>query len=309
LIINLIANEIFSTISNHPLLQYQEVEEALATPRGSINFNRYINQSLSRSNFHMIECDYEPFVFDNKVNRVIKYCCRLLLNKTTLSENIRILQEVINHLDEVTDTVVTLRDAESIVFNHFYEDYANVIDSCKLILGQQLYSGTPYDLSQWCLLLPMEYIFEDFVAGFLETHFSKDWTVEYQKSDLYLSDQPQVFNLQQDIFLTNRSSGRKAIVDAKYKIRDPNFKSDAKKGVSQSDLYQMVSYAYKRGCNEVVLIYPNVSEEIKEPDVFEINSGFESSNSIIVKAIEVPFWSIKDITSLESRLIDVLDEL
>jgi 5-methylcytosine-specific restriction enzyme subunit McrC len=31
----------------------------------------------------------------------------------------------------------------------------------------------------------MEYIFEDFVAGFLEQHFSKDWHVKYQKSDEY----------------------------------------------------------------------------------------------------------------------------
>jgi len=257
----------------------------------------------------MIECDYEPFVFDNKVNRVIKYCCRLLLSKTTLSENIRILQEVIYHLDEVTDTVVTLRDAESIVLNHFFNDYTCIIDSCKLILAQQLYSGKPYDLSQWCLLLPMEYIFEDFVAGFMDVHFGKEWKVHYQKSDLYLSDTPQVFNLQHDIFLTNRLTERKLIVDAKYKMRDKNFKSDLKRGVSQTDLYQMVSYAYKRGCNEVVLIYPNVDEEIKEHDVFEIKSGFENSETITAKAIEVPFWSIKGLTSLESRLVNVLGQL
>ncbi len=301
LIINLIANQVYETIISLPFAQYQPVEEALATPRGNINFSRYINQSLSRSHYHKIECDYEPFVFDNKVNRTIKYCCRLLLSKTMLPENVRILQDVINYLDEVTDTVVTIQELESMVFNHFYDDYSDVIDSCKLILGQHSYSGSSYDLSQWCLLLPMEYIFEDFLAGFMETHFRSKWKVYYQKSDMYLSDHPQVFNMQHDIFLEGKN-GKKLLIDAKYKIRPNDFKSDSKKGVSQSDLYQMVSYAFRRGCNQVIMIYPNIGEEVHEPDVFEIFSGFENKDHISIKAIELPVWSVSNFQDLEAKL-------
>jgi len=310
LIINLIANQIHSTVTSNPLAQYQLVEEALLTPKGSINFNRYVTNSLSKSNFHLLECDYEPFSFDNNVNRVIKYCSRLLLNKTFLSENIRILQEVIYTLDEVTDVACTLRDAELISLNSFYENYQDVLDSCKLILAQQLYSGKPYDLSQWCLLLPMEYIFEDFIAGFLETHFNDQWKVEYQKSDLYLSDKPRAFNLQQDIFMTNkRDSDKTLIVDAKYKIREKNFSEDPKKGISQSDLYQMVSYAYKRGCHEVVLLYPNLSETLNETNFFEINSRFDSNLKIKIKAMEVPFWSAEGVTGVDHALKRVLTDI
>lgn len=62
LIINLIANQFFETVSKQPLTMYQQVEEALQTPRGSINFKRYINNSLSHGNFQNVECDYEPFL-------------------------------------------------------------------------------------------------------------------------------------------------------------------------------------------------------------------------------------------------------
>ena len=48
----------------------------------------------------------------------------------------------------------------------------------------------------------MEYIFEDFLAGFLENKFSKDWKIEYQKSDEYLSNIPRVFNMQHDMCLS-----------------------------------------------------------------------------------------------------------
>lgn len=309
LIINLIANQFLNTISNQPLTMYHEIEESLSTPRGSINFKRYINSSLSHGNFHNIECDYEPFLFDNKVNRIIKYCSRLLLNQTKFSENARVLQQVIFILDEVEDMTFNSYDMLKITLNNFFDDYLLVVDSCKLIINQQLYSSKTYDLSQWCLLFPMEYIFEDFVAGFLENKFSNDWNVEYQKSDEYLSNNPKVFNMQHDIFLTSRNGAeRKVIIDTKYKLRPSNFKEDPKKGIAQPDLYQMVSYAFKRGCTNILLLYPNISETLNDMDAFEIFSRFEGSEKITITALEVPFWMIKsfDAKELEKNLLETL---
>lgn len=310
LIINLIANQFLETVSKQPLIMYQPVEEALFTPKGSINFKRYVSSSLSSGNFQKIECDYEPFLFDNKVNQVIKYCSRLLMNNTRFSENLRILQDVVFVLDEVEDLPCTIHDIDKICLNSHFEDYSFLLDYCKLILNQQLYSSNTYDLSQWCLLFPMEYIFEDFVAGFLENKFSTDWKVEYQKSDEYLANNPRVFNMQHDIFLTSRHSGsRKVIVDTKYKLRPGDFKKDIKKGVAQSDLYQMLSYAFKRGCTDVILVYPNLSDNINTPDNFEIISGFEGQEKINVTALEIPFFSLSDFIGLDAKLLEVLTQL
>lgn len=303
LIIHLIANQIFDIVSTQPLMQYQRVEETLTMPKGSVNFNRYINRSVVRGNYHQIECDYEPFLFDNKVNRIIKYCARILIEQSQVKENIYLLQESLNILDEVEDTVCSIADINSVSLNSFYQEYLLLMDTCKLIINQQVYSKGNYDLSQWCLLFPMEYIFEDFIAGFLERHFSEKWIVHYQKSDEYLSNKPRVFNMQHDIFLTCKEDlNRHIIIDTKYKIRDGFFKDDKKKGVAQSDLYQMVSYAYKRGCKEVFLLYPNICEELNEPDIFKINSGFIGDNTINVTAMEVPFWSVGNFALLEEKL-------
>jgi 5-methylcytosine-specific restriction enzyme subunit McrC len=309
LIIHLISNQFYDLISKQPLMQYQILEESLYNPRGNINFNRYARNSLGRGLNHRIECDYEPFLYDNKVNRVIKYCARLLMGQTSFSENIQVLQETLFILDEVEDIPCTLDDINSISLNIFYSEYMLLLESCKLIISQQLYSNREYDISQWCLLFPMEYIFEDFIAGFIEKHFSNTWDVKYQKSDEYLSNKPQVFNMQHDIFLKAKDgSKRELIIDTKYKIRDKDFKNDPKKGVNQSDLYQMVSYAYKRGCNEVLLIYPNTTETLHMEDVFEINSGFNKYDLIKVSAIEVPFWTIKNFSSIEKTLLKALQQ-
>ena len=309
LIINLIANQFLETISNQPLMMYQAVEESLVVPRGSINFKRYISKSLSYGNFQNIECDYEPFLFDNKVNRIIKYCSRLLMNQTRFSESLRVLQEVVFILDEVEDVYCTIHDLESITLNSFFSEYSILLDSCRLILSQQLYANNSYDLTQWCLLFPMEYIFEDFVAGFLESKFSKDWRVEYQKSDMYLSEDPKAFNMQHDIFLTSRQdSSKKIIIDTKYKLRPEGFNNDIKKGIAQSDLYQMVSYAFKRGCTDVLLIYPNKSDKLNTPDQFNIKSGFGGGNIIRVTAIEIPFYSLNNFENLDTMMYKALKE-
>lgn len=307
LIINLIANQFLKTVSEQPLSMYQEVEEALTTPRGSINFKRYINDSLSHGNFHHIECDHEPFLFDNKVNRVIKYCARLLMMQTKFAENFRVLQEIVFILDEVEDTYCTVHDIETISLNAFFADYVDVLDSCRLILSQQLYSSNTYDLSQWSLLFPMEYIFENFLAGFLENKFSKEWKVEYQKSNKYLSDDPEAFNMKHDIFLTTRNgSNRKVIVDTKYILRKNNFKDDDNRGIKNSDVYQMLSYAFKRGCSDVLLVYPNITDDINKPDKFKIISGFGGADEITVTAMEIPFSSLTNFDNLDSMLHDTL---
>ena len=309
LIINLIANQFLETVSNQPLTMYQPVEEAMLTPKGLINFKRYIANSLTSGNFQNIECDYEPFLFDNKLNRVIKYCSRLLMNQTTFAENLQTLQEIVFILDEVEDVPCNSYDVENITLNSFFDEYNRVLDSCKLILNQQLYSSNTYDLSQWCLLFPMEYIFEDFVAGFLEDKLSKDWKVEYQKSNEYLSSNPKAFNMQHDIFLTSRRANRrKVIIDTKYKLRPSDFKSDIKKGIAQEDLYQMTSYAFRRGCTDIFLLYPNLTDNINEPDTFEISSGFNTDDKIKITAMEIPFWTENNLNTkeLENKLFITL---
>jgi len=308
LIINLIASQFLETVSHQPLTMYQQLEEPLITPRGSINFKRYISNSLSNGNFQNIECDYEPYLLDNKVNRIIKYCSRLLLKQTKFTENVRMLQEVIFILDEVEDLPCTSHDIDSISLNSFFADYSILMDSCKLILNQQLYSNNTYDLSQWYLLFPMEYIFEDFFAGFLEEKFHKKYKVEYQKSNECLSNTPKVFNMQHDIFLTTKDgTNRKIIIDTKYKLRDSNFKTDLKKGIVQTDLYQMVSYAFKRGCTDIILIYPNLTESANETDKFEIISGFNGHETINVFAMEIPFWSLTDLKGIDKKIYEIVE--
>lgn len=289
LIVYLIARQINEAVTQQPYSSYEEIQEALATPRGRINFNRYAAR-LSYGGYHVIDCDHEPFVFDNRVNRIIKYCSRLLLTKTRLPETQKILNETIFVLDEVEDQVCSAQQLNSIRITALFQNYEEVIHCCRMILENQIYSHAEYEMRNWSLLFPMEYIFEDFVAGFIQTHFNKEFIVEPKKCELYLHEDPDTFNIEHDILLTKRDTGEQIIIDMKYKPRWGNVSADVKKGVSQEDMYQMISYAYKRGVNKVIIIYPNTSEKLPEDYVFNVKS-LASEKSIDIKVIDVPFWS------------------
>jgi 5-methylcytosine-specific restriction enzyme subunit McrC len=290
LILNLIANQLYEVVSTNPISLYQDREEAMLRPKGSLNFRRYISNSMANGNFHQLECDHQPMEYDNRLNRTIKYVARLLLSKSRFHETRQKLDDIIFLLDEVEDRVCNASFLDHIPISPFYQEYQTTIGLCRMVLEQHIYNHHYEDSKHWSLLLPMEYVFEDFIAGFLEKHFSSDWEVKYQKSDLYLTDE-KAFQMQHDIFLVSkRDSSINIIVDTKYKLRG-NFKEDKKKGIVQSDLYQMTSYAFRRGCSNILLLYPNQSDEIKEDDRFHISSGLYNKHKIAVVVAEIPFWS------------------
>ena len=85
------------------------------------------------------------------------------------------------------------------------------------------------------------------------------------------------------------------VFNTKYKLRDN--KNDSKHGVSQSDMYQMISYGFKRGVENLYLLYPN-SEDAKEMQYneisFTVQSGFNGDTALNIKAIDVPFWTLRE---------------
>jgi len=310
LIISLFANEFWRTLNETPLLLYHDEEASMSIPRGRINFSRYINSRLGHGNAHILECDYVPLVYDNKLNRAIKYASQILLKKSRLQQTRRTLEDVLFLLDDVTDEPCTSAILDQVRLNPAFENYRHTIAICRLVLDQQLYNHQIYDQEHWSLLLPMEAIFEDFIAGFLENEFRDTWLIEPQKGGLALVEDPvKAFEMRHDMLLTRKSKeAQQIIIDTKYKLREGDLTAEAKKGVSQADMYQMAAYAMRRGCKCVLLLYPNVAESCKEPNHFKIRSAFDGTE-IHVIAAEVPFWSMTNFGQLPVVLKAKLNEL
>lgn len=301
LLIWLFASQCLETIQTNPYHTYEETSEILASPRGRIDFQAYTRNGLAKGLYHRIDCVHEPFVYDNQVNRVIKYVCRLLQPLARFGDTNELLRKIIFTLDDVEDIPCHASSIHSVGLNPFFSEYAPILDWCKRFLEQHLYSHRPYELKTWSLLLPMEYVFEDFIAGFMELEFP-GWKLEYQKSDLYLSDSPKAFQMKHDIFLQNRQNrGLHVIVDTKYKSRNYKY-GDSKRGVSQADMYQVFSYAVRRNCSNILLIYPNYQEVCEAPVHFDIDAPWMPTSKIIITVIEIPFWSSQGFKGLADQI-------
>ena len=70
----------------------------------------------------------------------------------------------------------------------------------------------------------------------------------------------------------------------------------------------MISYAYRRGTDKVILIYPNTSAKLADDYVFKIQKSNENEE-IKIKIVDVTFWSSVDHSEVETNLLIKLDNV
>lgn len=280
--------------------QYQEVDRELSFVKGRIDMNTYIKDNLARGNWHKISCTYDSFEMDNTFNRIVKYVANLLLKSSNNAENQVFLREIVFILDEVSDVVMTSQDCQGITFNPMFSDFETIRDYCQLFLDHSISFDYADDLKLFAFLLPMEKVFEDFVFGFINKEVVG---VNTSKRIKYLTEGNK-FKLNPDNVL--ELGNKKIIADTKYKLL--NNDQSKKWGISQNDMYQMVSYAVRFKIPEILLIYPQgVQSDLCLSKSFTIVDKL-SETDIILKTEMVAIID-EDIETEGSSLQEIFLEL
>ena len=264
--------------------QYEEINRELSFIKGRLNTNEYINENLSKGKWHKLNCTYDAFVFDNEFNRIIKYVTTLLFNVTSSQDNKKNLREILFILDEVSDERATAEQCSRISFNPMFGEFEIVRDYCQLFLTNCVSFDYKNDLKLFAFLLPMEYVFEDFIFGFIDKEL-EEVTAKAQRSDTYL-DEGRAFNLKPDLWL--KTNEKSLIADTKYKIVYSD-ETDPKKGIYQNDLYQMLAYAVRFEVDEIIIFYPNTIKQNQEEETeLTIKDTLANGKEISVKAFQLP---------------------
>jgi len=296
--------------------QYEEVNRELAFIKGRLNTAEYINENLSKGKWHRLNCTYDAFVFDNEFNRIIKYVTTLLFNVSSNQDNKKNLREILFILDEVTDERATAEQCSRISFNPMFGEFETVRDYCQLFLTNCISFDYKNELKLFAFLLPMEYVFEDFIFGFIDKEL-EEVRAKSQRSDTYL-DEDKTFNLKPDLWL--KTPHKSLIADTKYKIIYSDDK-DPKKGISQNDLYQMLAYAVRFEVDEIILFYPNtVKQSQGNQTELTIEDALAADREISIKAFQLPIINFellqsdllikKDLMELfETTRIELIDKL
>lgn len=289
--------------------KYVEVESELNFVKGRINFNTYIKENLARGKNHKVNCTYDTFEIDNEFNQCIKYVSNLLMSVSKDYQNKRNLSDILFFLDEVSDVQISSEKCKRIQFNPMFSSFETVRDYCVLFLENSISFNYKNDLKLFAFLLPMEYVFEDFIYGFIEKEI-EIVNPKGQATGTYL-DEAQNFGLKPDLILD--FGYKRIIADTKYKLVYYD-NLDPKKGISQSDLYQMLAYAVRFGIQEIKLFYPNtVAIDLQsEIATIEIKDTLANEKQINITAYQLPIIdkSITNKTLKEhDKLLDCFEGL
>jgi 5-methylcytosine-specific restriction enzyme subunit McrC len=264
--------------------QYQNESSEVSFIKGRVDQTRYIQTNLSTGRWHKINCEYDIFTIDNNFNRIVKCVAKMLLGVTTDSENRKNLREIVFILDEVADVRCTAEQCLGIRFNPMQSAFATVRDYCYLFLKNSVSFSYKNDLQLFAFLLPMEYVFEDFIAGFISREVA-GVTLTRQSSAIHL-DTDKNYALRPDLIL--EVAGKRIIADTKYKIIYADA-TDPKKGISQADLYQMVAYAVRYTIDRVVLFYPDslAAQQQKQCSI-TVEDSLAAGHAIRIDGYQLP---------------------
>ena len=321
LFITLYLHYVKQALENRPFYRYEEKCEDLSLIRGHINFKDYINNKIPNGMGHNFNCSYAEFEFDNIVNRIIKYTCRGLSNSTTSAENKKIIRQVLIRMNEVSDVRCVPADCDGIRLSKLNRQYTVLLSMSKMFLLNQTSTYQIDNQESFCFLFPTELLFEGFIGGFIKEVLKEQAKVKFQASDMVLIDNlmydgqslGKAFTMRHDILIEHKQKGL-FILDTKYKEIsrfDGNeiLHQTVVSEVNQSDLYQMFTYANKRGISDVYLLYPLYRFEENEHSYPFGLSNIASATPIRVHMVRLPFVFEEDIDKTKEMLTEAINKI
>lgn len=316
LFITVYLSNLSKLLLNKPYYQYEEVTETGSFVKGRIDLRDYYLTKSPRGQKHLLNYTYSDFIFDNRLNQIIKYVCRLLYTKSENSKNQYKIRNLLLELGSVTDYYATPYDCDQIALNYMNNEYQKILDMSKMFLLNFASDVNFGYLDSYCFLFPADQLYEMFISGFIREHFSSKYKVKTQTADQYLTtvkiDNISLgfaFNLREDILL--EQNDQIVILDTKYKVIDSfeNIYKNKKLDIEEDDVRQMAVYALRRNAKKLYLIYPLRRNEKPETKIVNYNVLVDDkTSSIPLEILKVPFSYSDDIQSTETVLKKILSK-
>lgn len=248
---------------------YHRVEEEQRFLRGQLNVSRQIRQPAGRQ--HHFQIRHDVFLPDRAENRLLKTALDVVCKSTQSPESWRFSHELRSILVDIPSSQSIQQDFKQWQQDRLMAHYQPIKPWCELIIQQQMPLAVAGDWNGMSLLFPMERLFENYVAGCLESALLPGAVLRTQVASKFLCmhEAKPVFGLKPDLLIEH--GDKQWVLDTKWKRLDLASKNY---GLSQSDFYQMFAYGHKYlgGRGELILIYPRFSKFQKVLPVFDYSS-------------------------------------
>lgn len=251
LLMALFATDLLKQLRRGAPHRYTGQEDDLRALRGTLDVLRQFSTLAGRQD--RLACRFDERTADTPVNRLLRAAVLLLLRLTARQETRKTLTEALIHLDgagPLPRSPVRLPD-----FDRSNARFAPLCRRAKLFLDHHFQTTSSGRAEGIALLFRMNVLFEEWVTVLLRRHLApQGWQIQAQvggQSALFRNG-AGVFAMRPDIVLTRADETH--VLDTKWKRLDGP--GDPKRGVSQSDVYQMLAYRDARAADSVTLIYP-----------------------------------------------------
>jgi 5-methylcytosine-specific restriction enzyme subunit McrC len=228
--------------------------------KGSLQTHKQLNEPPHKQ--HLFHIEYDVYSVNRAENRLILSALLQIIKFSKSSNNQKLSKHFLGFFDEIDSSSNYKNDFDNWSKNRDMNYYQNILPWLKLVLNRQ----SPFTIKDKnagiSFLLPMEKLFEKYVAKMLRKQLPEKYILTEQKPQKSLANfnGKGVFTMKPDMVIS-KDNEHIYILDTKWKLIDSakkydNGNVDNKKGISQADTYQLFAYGKKYNVKKVVLIYP-----------------------------------------------------
>ena len=261
ILIGLFARKLADEVRKGMPRRYLAHEDDLTAVRGQLDIKRQFTTLIARPD--RLACRYDDLSPDIVLNQIMKAAVERLVRVSTSVENQRRLRELAFFYADISSVPPSALAWDNLILDRTNSRWRELVELARLLLGDRFQTTSSGATRGFSLTFDMSRLFETYVARQLKkTLAGTDLTVHPQGGRLYCLEEVETgtgrFMTKPDI-LVKRRGVVELIIDTKWK-RIARQMDDPKRGVSQSDIYQMVAYGQLYDCTDLVLLYPHHSE-------------------------------------------------
>lgn len=250
-----------------------------------------------------LACHFDALTPDIVLNQIMKAATTKLLRIARTAGNQSRLRELTFAYADLKNVAVSALPWGDVVLDRTNVRWRELLNLARLLLGNRFQTTSSGGAEGFSLLFEMNTLFEEYVARSLARALSgTDLRVVSQGGRLYCLEDDAgrgLFQTRPDI-LVKRGSEVVLVVDTKWK-RIANRIDDAKQGVSQGEVYQMMAYGQLYESDRLVLLYPHHSE-------LSNSEGMQASHRVGggTQTLHVATVDIARSGPLDARLVDAI---
>lgn len=239
---DILAHKILARTRQGLYRTYIPVNRHLSAIRGRIEMRETVKRPWNVK----LKCHYDEHTADIEDNQILLWTLYVIgrsgLCSATVSSSIRKAYHVLNGL--VSQHSFQGKDCVNRSYNRLNQDYQIMHALCRFFLDNCGASHQVGNYTMFPFLVNMPNLYELFVAEWLNKNLPPDLSVRIQ-SKLNIGEKRSVV-LDLEVYET-QTEKTLYIIDTKYKPPDTP---------SNSDIYQVNTYATAKNCSEAVLVYP-----------------------------------------------------